>query len=108
MTRDQGQRTNDQCDHLHFLNPRLRIVEWRKPVPGVEIDGKAMQAIYTRAIEDGPARFSPLPQPPFAARLWRALKDAAREFARGPLVFLRRAFLPEQMADWLPVRLGRA
>ena len=27
------------------MNPRLRIVEWRKPVPGVEIDGKAMQAV---------------------------------------------------------------
>ncbi|HJQ22492.1 MAG TPA: hypothetical protein VKA60_01165 [Blastocatellia bacterium] len=67
-----------------------------------------MQAIYTRAIEDESALFAPLPQPPFAARLWRALTDAAREFARGPLVFLRRAFLPEHMGDWLPARFGKA
>ena len=93
---------------LHFLNLRLRIVEWEKTFPGVEIDGKAMQAIYTRAIEDESALFSPLPQPPFAARLWRALAEAAREFAGNPFVFLRRAFLPEHMADWLPVRFGKA
>src|SRR5581483_2846095 len=79
-----------------------------RAVSRLQIDGKAMQAIYPRAIEDEPALFSPLPQPPFAARLWRALAEAAREFARSPLVFLRGAFLPEHMVDWLPVRFGKA
>jgi hypothetical protein len=66
------------------------------------------QATYTTTIEDERAIFSPLPQPPFVLRLRRALKDAAREFARSPLAYLRAAFLPERMADWLPRRLASA
>jgi len=67
-----------------------------------------MQAIYTTAIEDERALFSPLPQSPFAVRLWRALKESGREFAGSPFAFFRRAFLPERMTDWLPMRLGHA
>src|SRR4051812_32867459 len=67
-----------------------------------------MQAIYTTAIEDEPALFSPLPQTPFAVRLWRALNETGREFAGSPFAFLRRAFLPEHMTNWLPRRLGHA
>src|SRR4051794_30869413 len=73
------------------------------------MSGKAMvQATYTTTFEDEPAIFSPLPQPPFVVRLWRALKNAAREFARSPLAYLRAAFLPERTADWLPMRLASA
>jgi hypothetical protein len=67
-----------------------------------------VQTTYTKSIEDERAIFSPLPQPPFVLRLWRALKDAAREFARSPLAYLRMAFLPERTADWLPMRLASA
>jgi len=75
----------------------------------VQIGSKAMmQATYTGTVEHERVIFSPLPQPPFAVRLWRALKDAVREFARNPLVYLRVVFLPERMADWLPMRLARA
>jgi hypothetical protein len=67
-----------------------------------------VQATYTTTFEDERAIFSPLPQPPFVVRLWRALKIAAREFARSPLAYLRAAFLPERTADWLPMRLASA
>ncbi|MEN3335708.1 MAG: hypothetical protein V7641_5073, partial [Blastocatellia bacterium] len=67
-----------------------------------------VQATYTTTIEGERAIFSPLPQTPFVVRLWRALKDAAREFARSPLVYLRMAFLPEHAADWLLMRLASA
>jgi hypothetical protein len=67
-----------------------------------------MQATYTGTIKDERAIFSPLPQPPFAARLARAIKEGAREFARSPLAYLRMAFLPERAADWLPMRLASA
>ncbi|MFL6212582.1 MAG: hypothetical protein ACJ74J_01680 [Blastocatellia bacterium] len=66
-----------------------------------------MQAIYSEAIEPR-AIFSPLPQPPFAARLARALADGTREFAHSPLAYLRTAFLPERLGDWLPARIIRA
>src|SRR5436305_3265039 len=67
-----------------------------------------VQATYTTTIEDERAIFSPLPQPPFLLRLRRALKEAAREFARSPRAYLRAAFLPERTADWLPLRLASA
>ncbi len=67
-----------------------------------------MQATYTATIKDEGAIFSPLPQPPFAARLARALREGAREFARSPLAYLRAALLPERTGDWLPVRLASA
>ncbi len=67
-----------------------------------------MQATYTATIKDEGAIFSLLPQPPFATRLARALREGAREFARSPLAYLRAALLPERAADWLPVRLSHA
>jgi hypothetical protein len=65
------------------------------------------QATIT-ATEPERALFSPLPRPPFAARLARALAEGAREFAHSPLAYLRTAFLPARMADWLPARAAGA
>jgi hypothetical protein len=67
-----------------------------------------MQVSTNAATEPTRAIFSPLPQPPFAARLARALAEGAREFARSPLAYLRAAFLPERLSDWLPARIARA
>jgi hypothetical protein len=67
-----------------------------------------MQATYSTTIGQERTIFSPLPQPPFAARLARALSEGAREFARSPLAYLRLAFLPERTRDWLPLRLAHA
>ena len=66
------------------------------------------QATTTEATEQARAIFSPLPQPSFAARLVRALAEGAREFARGPVAYLRVALLPARMSDWLPARVARA
>jgi flagellar biosynthesis GTPase FlhF len=52
--------------------------------------------------------FSPLPHQPFGARLARAITGAAQEIARGPLSYLRAAFLPENIRDWLPLRFASA
>jgi hypothetical protein len=52
--------------------------------------------------------FAPMPHEAFAARLARAASEAAREFGHHPLAYLRTAFLPEQLNDWLPLRLVRA
>ena len=54
------------------------------------------------------ALFSPMPQSMLGGRLARAIADAAREIARGPLSYLRAAFLPEKIGDWLPLRLAGA
>ena len=67
-----------------------------------------MQATTTTASEPERAIFSPLPQPTFAARLARALAEGAREFADGPLGYLRAAFLPARLGDWLPARIASA
>jgi hypothetical protein len=67
-----------------------------------------MQATYSGTIEHERALFSPLPQTPFAVRLGRALKDAARDFTRNPSDYLRVVFLPAHTAGRLPVRLARA
>jgi hypothetical protein len=67
-----------------------------------------MQATTSEALEPARTIFSPLPQPPFAARLAQALAEGAREFAASPLAYLRTAFLPERMRDWLPARIARA
>jgi hypothetical protein len=93
---------------LHFLILRLRIVEWGQKFCGVQIDNNVMQAIYATTTEHEPAIFSPMPQPPFAARLARALGEGAREFAASPRAYMRVAFLPERMRDWLPTRVGSA
>lgn len=52
--------------------------------------------------------FAPMPHEAFVARLARAASEAAREFGRHPLAYLRTAFLPEQLNDWLPLRLASA
>ena len=67
-----------------------------------------MQVSTNAATEPTRAIFSPLPQPPFAARLARAVAEGAREFAHSPLAYLRAAFLPERLSDWLPARIARA
>src|ERR1044071_8264669 len=54
------------------------------------------------------ALFSPLPDSSLAGRLARAIADATREIARGPLSYLRAAFLPENINDWLPLRSASA
>jgi hypothetical protein len=51
--------------------------------------------------------FSQIPQGAFLARLGRELADAARELARGPLAYLKVAFLPDRFASWFPSRLAR-
>src|SRR6185436_9226366 len=52
--------------------------------------------------------FAPMPYEAFAARLAHAAAEAAREFGRHPLGYLRTAFLPERLKDWLPLRLAAA
>src|SRR5258708_16745372 len=64
-----------------------------------------IQATYTGMLESVEASFSPLPQPPFVARLLRALREGLREFIRSPLGYLRLAFLPQEIWEWLPLRL---
>jgi len=49
-----------------------------------------------------------MPHEAFVARLARAAAEAAREFGHHPLAYLRTAFLPEQLNDWLPFRLASA
>jgi hypothetical protein len=52
--------------------------------------------------------FSIAPGSTFIARLAREIEDAAREFRHSPLAYLRAAFLPEHMGDWLPLRFANA
>ncbi|HVG20930.1 MAG TPA: hypothetical protein VNI02_17915, partial [Blastocatellia bacterium] len=52
--------------------------------------------------------FLPLPDSTLGGRLARAIADAAREIARGPLSYLRAALLPEKTENWLPLRLAGA
>lgn len=44
----------------------------------------------------------------FITRLARETEDAAREFVRSPLDYLRAAFLPDQLGDWFPLRFANA
>jgi len=48
--------------------------------------------------------FSTVPQSALAGRLAREITDAAREFAGGPISYLRTALLPRRIKDWLPLR----
>jgi hypothetical protein len=48
------------------------------------------------------------PDNTFIARLARELREAMREFARDPLAYLRAAFLPQRIKDWLPLRFANA
>ncbi|HKS42463.1 MAG TPA: hypothetical protein VJX74_17755 [Blastocatellia bacterium] len=52
--------------------------------------------------------FSIAPDSTFIARLAREIKDAAHEFARSPLAYLRAAFLPDHISDWLPLQFANA
>ena len=51
--------------------------------------------------------FSQIPQGAFFARLGHELADAAHELARGPLSYLKIAFLPDRLSNWFPSRLAR-
>src|ERR1700730_17067650 len=46
-----------------------------------------------------------MPQPGVATRLARALADTMGEFGKAPLLYLRVAFLPDRLQDWLPFRV---
>ncbi|HST22580.1 MAG TPA: hypothetical protein VLR90_15760 [Blastocatellia bacterium] len=52
--------------------------------------------------------FSIAPDITFIARLAREIADAAHEFASSPLAYLRAAFLPDHIGDWLPLRFADA
>lgn len=72
--------------------------------------GKAVMQTINHSITTMPGRalFLPMPHSTLGGRLARAIADAAREIARGPLSYLRAAFLPEAIKDWLPLRLAGA
>jgi flagellar biosynthesis GTPase FlhF len=68
-----------------------------------------MQTVsHTTINERRQALFLPLPESTLGGRLARAVAEAGREIARGPLAYLRAALLPERMKDWLPLRLASA
>ncbi|MFP5261040.1 MAG: hypothetical protein ACLGJB_03945 [Blastocatellia bacterium] len=69
----------------------------------------AMQTIsHTITAGREQSLFSLLPESTLGGRLARAVADAARDVASGPLRYARAALLPESLAAWLPVRLARA
>lgn len=47
-----------------------------------------------------------MPWPGLAARLARALAVTLREFGRGPVAYLRAAFLPDRIEDWFPTKFA--
>ena len=52
--------------------------------------------------------FSIAPDSTFFVRLRREIADAAHEFRRSPLAYLRAAFLPDHISDWFPLRFADA
>jgi hypothetical protein len=54
------------------------------------------------------ALFSTSREGAFAARFAREIRDAAREFSRSPLSYLRVALLPARIKDWLPLRFANS
>lgn len=65
------------------------------------------RALKPIGIEPNPDRIIwVMPWPGLAARLARAFSDTLREVARGPLSYLRVAFLPDRTGDWFWFRLA--
>jgi hypothetical protein len=101
-----------------FLNSMLRNVQLNEGMQGLPTGGSngtsgggraAMQNLsntITTAREQ--ALFLPMPESTLGGRLARAVADAAREIAVGPLSYARAAVLPENKKDWLPFRLASA
>jgi hypothetical protein len=68
-------------------------------------DRSAMQTVTdAMKTERNELLFSTVPQTALVRRLAGEFTDAAREFARGPLSYLRAALLPRCIKDWLPLR----
>lgn len=65
-------------------------------------------AIHGMNAESDRGLFSIAPNITFIARLRRAITEAVREFGLNPLAYLRAAFLPDQIDDWLPLRFANA
>ena len=92
----------------------LRIVQLSDRAEGLRTGGSgdaraAMRTIsHTITAERDQSLFLPLPHSTLGGRLARAITDASREIARGPLSYLRAAFLPENIKDWLPLRFASA
>jgi len=96
----------------------VRIVQLNESARGFETGGrgyaagggKAAMRTTSHTIMTGRERelFSPLPRATLGVRLARAITDAAGEAGRGPLSYLRAAFLPENIRDWLPFRFANA
>ncbi len=58
------------------------------------------------AKEIDPPSFLQIRRGTLIERLWREVGDTGREFANSPAGFLRATFLPDQLQQWFPVRLG--
>jgi small basic protein len=96
----------------------LRNVQLNKRAEGLSISGAraaydsgraVMQTInHTTTTRHDEALFLTLPQSTLGVRLARAISDAASEIARRPTAYLRSAFLPENIKQWLPLRFASA
>src|SRR5215472_12980466 len=49
----------------------------------------------------------PISQGNLAVRLARQIREAVSEFAQGPASYLRVAFLPDRVQDWLPLSIAQ-
>jgi TonB-like protein len=76
----------------------------------VLLDGFAMNEADFRAknTEPNPDRIIwIMPWPGLAPRLARVFGDTFREISRGPISYLRAAFLPDRVGDWFWFKLAR-
>jgi TonB-like protein len=64
--------------------------------------------MQTRRTNDSPedSLFQLMPWPTLATRLGREARDLAGEIGSKPLAYLRTAFLPDLIRDWLPIRVA--
>jgi len=64
--------------------------------------------MQTRRTKDSPedALFQLMPWPTLATRLGREARDLAGEVGTTPLTYLRSAFLPDKVREWLPIRVA--
>lgn len=83
-------------------------LEYREPDTLARERSVMQTANHAMDMERGQEVFSTAPNSSFVARLVRELMDAMREFARGPVAYLRAAFLPHQIKEWLPLRFANA
>ncbi|HXG91123.1 MAG TPA: energy transducer TonB [Blastocatellia bacterium] len=72
-------------------------------------DNKSVMQVlnHTTKVQHDTAIFSLLPQSTLVGRLARQLRELAAEVATGPAAYLRIAFLPDRIEDWLPLSLVR-